>query len=1007
MKETLTAVKLMKWIVLFTMLVSAARAQNDEPWKLYYDSTQLYWAKDWNKTVTLLEHAEKSALADLGIYHENYLTILNDLGTAYWKARNYPKAEQVLSKSLALKQEVYDADDKEVILSMSNLAGFYAEQGMWARSKSLYNRILNSDRAHIPGDIYVSAAQSLVSLYDRHQQPDSANVLLTRIEKWNLIPPHSYLGFQHQLYRARIYRKLQQYPMAAEVLEKLERALAQKDEVEFRELYVQCFQERGILFLETGSYSQAEKKLLQAYQMVTTDMQRDFLLTELANNLAQVYDKLNIYDKALQYYQESLGRCRQSYAENSLPCVILLNNIAGIHLKQNSLFPSIEGYQKVIAEFEKLLPASDPLYITALNNLATAHRKNNQLGLAQQYLDRAGDLLKKNGQANSDIGATVLNNMAVISTTQGEYEKAAQYYKKAYELKRSIYGENSLLLIDLINNLAVTYWALNKPHDAIPLFKKSMELATRQVAYVFPNLNEAEQVQFYEKLKEDFERFNTIAIQWADKDSELLSRMFQNRTIIKSLQFFTHQRRKSQISRKDDPELNDLVTRLKDRRDRLGHLYQLPLADLGKTADVSALEQEVDSLEKTISLRSSEVLYGDGMTAEEVHWKSLISKLRADEAIVEMVRFRKYDRQSSLSKGYFGFADSVYYAALILTRNTKDKPQLVVLKDGNNLETRYYNYYKNAMKYNVEDHLSFRFFWEPLEKQLQDKKRIFFSADGVYHRINVNTLRDATGKFLLERFDIVYLLNPIQFLEKKTPPASIKHNAVLMGDPAFDMDVNGPRERSVQVNHFGRLPGTEDELRAIDEVLKDHGWKTSLYTKGAATEWNLKSLASPAILHLASHGFFSSDVVNLNSTAKKEFLFHSGIVLSGANKSLTNGSTAFENDGIVTAFEVMNLDLTDTHLVVLSACETGLGKIENGEGVFGLQRSFMQAGARNVLISLWKVDDSATRDLMIAFYQYLANGNSMHDSLRRAQTLAATASSDPSLWGAFVLVGNN
>ena len=990
------------------MIVSSAQAQTDEPWKLYYDSTQLYWAKDWNKTVTLLEHAEKSAVTDLGIYDENYLTILNDLGTAYWKAKNYPAAEQALSKSLSLKYEVYPADDKEVILSISNLAGFYAEQGMWARSKSLYNRILKNNRTKIPGDIYVSAAQNLVSLYDLDQQPDSANMLLTQIEKWNLIPADSYLGLQHQFYRARVYRKLQQYSSAEDVLAKLEQTLQQKEEVEFRELYVQCVQEQGILFLETGSYSQAEKKLLLAYEMVTVNMQREFLLTELANNLAQVYDKLNIYDKALQYYEESLGRCRLSYAESLLPCVVLLNNIAGIHLKQGNLSLSIEGYGKVIAALEKLLPASDPLYITALNNLATAHRKNNEAKVAQQLLEKADGLLKKSGQENSDIAATVLNNMAVISTAQGEFHKAAQYYSKAYDLKRSIYGDNSILLLDLISNLAVTYWALDDPEHAIPLFKKSMELATRQVTYVFPNLNENEQVQFYEKLKEDFERFNTIAIQWVDRDPELLSHMFQNRTIIKSLQFFTHERRKSQISRKDDPELNELVTRLKDRRDRLGHLYQLPLADLGNTRAVDALEKEVDSLEKTISLRSSEVLYGDGLTAEEVNWKSLLSKLQPEDAIVEMVRFRKYDRQSSSRKDYFGFADSVHYAALILTRETTEKPKLVLFKDGNNLETRYYNYYKNALKYGVEDHLSFHFFWQPLERQLHGKKRIFLSADGVYHRINVNTLRDeASGKVLLDRFDVVYLLNPIEFLKKKTSPSGTKRNAVLMGDPAFDMDINGPRERTMQVNDFARLPGTEDELRAIDNVLKGKGWKTRLFTKGAATESNLKSLASPSILHLASHGFFSSDVVTLNTTAKKEFLFHSGIVLSGANKSLTNGTTAFENDGIVTAFEVMNLDLTDTDLVVLSACETGLGKVENGEGVFGLQRSFMQAGARHVLISLWKVDDEATRDLMIAFYQHLAGGNTMRDSLRKAQASAAAAMTDPAYWGAFILVGNN
>jgi CHAT domain-containing protein len=256
-------------------------------------------------------------------------------------------------------------------------------------------------------------------------------------------------------------------------------------------------------------------------------------------------------------------------------------------------------------------------------------------------------------------------------------------------------------------------------------------------------------------------------------------------------------------------------------------------------------------------------------------------------------------------------------------------------------------------------------------------------------------------------YDIIHLLNPIQFLENKSPVSASKRNAVLMGDPVFDVDVDAPRERGVALNHFSGLPGTQAELRAIDQVLKGHSWKTSLFMKNAATETNLKAVHSPTILHLASHGFFSSEMVALNAEAKKEFLFHSGIVLTGANRSLATGSTAFQNDGIVTAFEVMNIDLTNTQLVVLSACETGLGKIENGEGVFGLQRSFMQAGARNVLISLWKVDDELTKDLMIKFYQYLTLGHSLSQSLKHAQLDQARLVSDPSSWGGFILVGNN
>lgn len=999
--------KILKWVALINILSfpGLTFAQDPGPWKSYYDSTQLFWEKDWNRTVGLLEHAEKSALTDLGLYHENYLTILNDLGTAYWKARDYSKAEDALTKSLRLKSEIYPLSDKEVVLSISNLAGFYAEQGLWKKSKSLYHQILALKTAH--NDILVGAAQNLISIYDMNGQADSAEFLLHQIEELQVISPGSYFDFQHRFYRARVHRKLQQYAAAEKEIGQLVSSLSHQKEDELRDLYVRSLQERGILFLQTGVYSQAEKTFLEAYRLVTPEMNREHLLTELSNNLAQVYDKLNIYDKALTFYRESLGRCKETYSENELPCVVLQNNIAGVHLKENNIGQAITDYQKVIAQFEKLLPPSDPLYITALNNLATAYRKNNQYKLALEHLNKAGRLLRKNGLEKSDLAATLMNNIAVLKTAEGDYVQAALNYQGAYDIKRGIYGDNSIVLMDLISNLAVTYWALNRPADAIPLFKKAMELARRQVSYIYPNLNENEQVQFYHRLREDFERFNTIAIQWADKDGDLVAQAFRNRTVIKSLQFLTHQRRTNDIGMKNDPMLNELVARLKECRDRLGHLYQLPLSHMQDGAQVTALEKEIDELEKTISLQSATALYGDDLTAAQVDLKDLVPTLNPNEAIVEMVRFRKYDRQTSGKKDYFGFADSVHYAALIVTSETKDRPRLVLFRDGNNLETRFYTYYKNALKYNVEDTLSYQFFWAPLESSLAGKVKIFFSADGVYHKINVNTLLEpGVRKYLLEKFDIVYLLNPIQLLQKKTPASQLKRDAVLIGDPVFDVDLNAPRERTVTFNRFIGLPGTQQELRAIDKVLKAHSWKTRLLLKAAATESNLKEVNSPRILHLASHGFFSDEVVSLNAEAKKDFLFHSGIVLTGANQSIAKGSTLFENDGIVTAFEVMNLDLRNTELVVLSACETGLGKIENGEGVFGLQRSFMQAGAANVLISLWKVDDDATRDLMIKFYQYLAGGASLNDSLKKAQTDQAARLSDPSLWGGFVLVGS-
>ena len=179
-----------------------------------------------------------------------------------------------------------------------------------------------------------------------------------------------------------------------------------------------------------------------------------------------------------------------------------------------------------------------------------------------------------------------------------------------------------------------------------------------------------------------------------------------------------------------------------------------------------------------------------------------------------------------------------------------------------------------------------------------------------------------------------------------------------------------------------------------------------------ASEEYIKGENNLNIIHIATHGFFLSD-----KDPEKEFysiesnpLMRSGLLLAGSQKAFFDDRIDFnarpgKEDGVLTAYEVMNLDLRNTELVVLSACETGLGEVKNGEGVYGLQRSFIIAGAKSIIISLWKVDDEATKDLMLKFYENLAAGNEKFESLASAQREMMEKYKDPYYWGAFILSG--
>ena len=205
------------------------------------------------------------------------------------------------------------------------------------------------------------------------------------------------------------------------------------------------------------------------------------------------------------------------------------------------------------------------------------------------------------------------------------------------------------------------------------------------------------------------------------------------------------------------------------------------------------------------------------------------------------------------------------------------------------------------------------------------------------------------------------------------------------------------------------LPATKTEVDEIGKLFPADQPIQSV-TENQATESFIKGVDSPKSLHIATHGFFLEDLDFSNESNFQKYienpLLRSGLILAGAGDFITNGiGTDGNEDGILTAYEVMNLNLDQTDLVVLSACETGLGTVKNGEGVYGLQRSFQIAGAKSIIMSLWSVDDEATKDLMILFYKAWLTSENKHEAFRIAQTQLKQKYPNPFYWGAFVMIG--
>jgi CHAT domain-containing protein len=396
--------------------------------------------------------------------------------------------------------------------------------------------------------------------------------------------------------------------------------------------------------------------------------------------------------------------------------------------------------------------------------------------------------------------------------------------------------------------------------------------------------------------------------------------------------------------------------------------------------------------------------------------------LKAGEAAVEMVRFRNYSIDS------LGFSNRIFYAILILTPETTKGPTLVMMRNGELLENRFLSYYRNGIQFKVNDEFSYKNYWETIHDALKrlNVKTIYLSTDGAYNFVAANSIKNPfTQKYLIEEIDIRLLTSTRDLLQ---PPLkkSTSQGSLLIGFPTYNLsgDAQKPAQnggqtgrlvsRSIRgtLSRFVRgesgivsLPGTKAEIEQISETLSSLH-KPTAFTESGATESNIKEARNPGIVHIATHGYFLEDEISPELRPPNQLL-NSGLILAGATNFIINGVNPlhFEDDGILTAYEAMNLNLDNTDIVVLSACETGLGKIQNGEGVYGLQRAFQLAGANHVIMSLWPVDDEATQFLMTTFYKKWVESENVRQAFREAQLSAMKKYHHPFYWGAFVLTG--
>ncbi len=583
--------------------------------------------------------------------------------------------------------------------------------------------------------------------------------------------------------------------------------------------------------------------------------------------------------------------------------------------------------------------------------------------------------------------AVFCSDLGVLYLNQKEFAKAENLLLEAREIYSMVVGINHPGYATVCQNLAVLYIVQNKLSKAEPLFREVKNIQLEQIDKNFKTLSEKEQQLYYSSLNSYLEGYTSFALVYYQQNASITRDLYDLRLATKGLIFNSTQKTRQQVMNSKDTVLINKFELLNLKRDHLAWQFRLaPEEKQNQNINEAELNSEVNNLEKEIIqlAEKNDLLIAQG---ERLTWQDIKEKLNKGEAAVEVIRTIKSE-----------FDKEIMYAALIITSNTKEYPELVMFESGSSLEGRGINYYRNCILHQIEDNESYDLFWKPVSEKLKGIKKVYFSPDGVYYQMNLETLKNPTsGSYLFNDLKIQVVGSTQDIVKPNKLSNSTK--ALIFGFPNYTGDET--------IGKIQPLPGTEIEVKSIDKLFKGSRFSSTLLIGKEANEKNLKGARNPKFLHIATHGFFLPDLnqdknLDSNYSVVENPLLRSGLLLANCE---ANPISQKDEDGTLTAYEAMNLYLDQTDLVVLSACETGLGTIQNGEGVFGLQRAFQQAGAKSVIFSLWKVSDLATQLLMTIFYKEYLKTNNLDQSFIVAKNMVRKDYPQPYYWGSFIIVG--
>ncbi len=743
-----------------------------------------------------------------------------------------------------------------------------------------------------------------------------------------------------------------------------------------------------------GRYTEAENYFNLSEGIIKkNDREGSLSHAIILNNKALLYNEIGQYEEALNTMKLAASFADGSLRDRGRDNVSFKINQGLIHYSAGNYTEAERIFRDVIELKRKRMAKGQTDVANVKNYLSATLMEQGKTSEVPELLDHSLEIFKRKYSTSHPAYIKTKHNLGRYHLTSGSLGEAERILKEVNESYKSTFNEQHPDYLNSLEDMAVAAWKQGNIAQSREWFDLTIAANLGLVEKYFGAMSEYEKGQYWAKVRPSLLKFYAFAIDQADTDPSLLTEVYNLHLKTKGILLSASTKVREEILNSTDEKLKSTYEAWVDAKENLLLFYSYSKDQLKEfKIDLSAEEAKANQLEKELNKQSS--AFAASNKLPQVTLADVKSKLKSTDAAVEIIGYPVFERSFTSEKNY-GF---------LVADLQSVHPKLVLIENGQDLDSKYAKAYLNMIKLKAQDRITYDKFWKPVDEALTGKQNIYLSLDGIYFQVNISALQRPDGSYISDNM-LIHLYSSTRDLVKPPSTGFASRKASFFGYPDFGAK-----------GLLTSLPGTKAEIEAVSQITRTKGFATTTHMQKQATEENFKSIHSPSLLHVATHGFFLPESktsgekvfgVDINQ-AKDNPLLRSGLMLADAESTM--GETVSEaevnstNNGILTAYEVITLDLKNTDLVVLSACETGLGEIKSGEGVYGLQRSFQVAGAESVIMSLWKVSDEATMQLMTNFYKEWMGGKKKEDAFFSAQKILRQSFPEPYYWGAFVML---